>query len=66
MENSQKIKSIITDYKNKSNSDLKFALTNLSEDFEETKKLLIKLSSHLDSTEKIYNDIFKELKKRGE
>jgi len=65
MENQQKIQGIISDYKNKSNSDLKYALTELSQDFEDTKSLLIKLSTHLDSTEKIYNDILKEYKNRG-
>ena len=59
------IESIISNYKNKSNSELKFALSELSQDFEDTKKLLIKLSNHLDSTEKIYNDILSEYKKRG-
>lgn len=65
MDNKEKLKNIITDFKNKSNSELKFALTELSGDFEETKGLLVKLTHHLDSTEKIYNDILKEYKKRG-
>ncbi len=63
MEN--KLQDIISNYKNKGNSDLKFALSELSQDFEETKSLLIKLTNHLDSTEKIYNDILTEYKKRG-
>ena len=37
MDNKEKLKNIITDFKNKSNSELKFALTELSGDFEETK-----------------------------
>ena len=58
------IESIISNYKNKSNSELKFALSELSQDFEETKKLLIKLSNHLDSTEKAYNTLLDEYKNR--
>lgn len=60
-----KLKNIISDYKNRGNNDLKFALTELSKDFEETKTLMVKLSHHLDGTEKIYNDILKEYKNRG-
>lgn len=64
MENN-KLQDIISNYKNKGNSDLKFVLSELSQDFEETKSLLIKLTNHLDSTEKIYNEILTEYKKRG-
>lgn len=60
-----KLKNIISDYKNRGNNELKFALSELSKDFEETKTLMVKLSHHLDGTEKIYNDILKEYKKRG-
>lgn len=63
--NNKDLKDIISDYKNMGNSELKYALTELSQDFEETKSMLIKLSTHLDYTEKIYNDILKEYKKRG-
>lgn len=63
--NNKELKDIILDYKNMGNSELKYALSELSQDFEQTKSMLIKLSTHLDSTEKIYNDILKEYKKRG-
>jgi hypothetical protein len=59
------LKNIISDYKNRTNNELKIALSELSKDFEETKGLMIKLSHHLDGTEKIYNDILKEYKNRG-
>ena len=49
----------------KNNGELKFALEELSQDFEDTKGMLVKLSYHLDSVEKIYNDILEEYKKRG-
>lgn len=64
MEQVEKIQSIVSDYKNKSNADLKYAMDYLSNDFEDTKSLLIRLSHHLDNTEKIYNEIYKEYKKR--
>ena len=60
-----KLKNIIYDYKNRSNNDLKLALSELSKDFEDTKTLIVKLTHHLDGTEKIYNDILKEYKTRG-
>lgn len=59
------LKNIISDYKNRTNNELKITLSELSKDFEETKGLMIKLSHHLDGTEKIYNDILKEYKNRG-
>lgn len=64
MENTEKIQNIISDYKNKSNADLKYVMDYLSNDFEDTKSLLIRLSHHLDTTEKIYNEVYKEYKKR--
>jgi len=61
----EKVKDIISNFKSKSNNDLKEVLTILSEDFEETKTMLVKLTHHLDSTENLYNNILKEYKKRG-
>ena len=61
----EKIKDIITNFKSKSNGDLKEVLTVLSKDFEDTKTMLVKLTHHLDSTESLYNNILKEYKKRG-
>lgn len=61
----ERLKTIISDFKNKNNGELKFALEELSQDFEDTKGMLVKLSYHLDSVEKIYNDILEEYKKRG-
>jgi sulfite reductase alpha subunit-like flavoprotein len=64
MDNTEKIQNIISDYKNKSNTDLKYVMDYLSNDFEDTKSLLIRLTHHLDNTEKIYNEIHNEYKKR--
>jgi len=60
----ERLKTIVSDYKSKNNGELKFALEELSQDFEETKGMLIKLSLHLDSVEKIYTDILNEYKSR--
>jgi|TARA_R110000868_G_scaffold24142_2_gene95780 hypothetical protein len=61
----ERLKTIITDYKTKSNGELKFALEELSEDYETTKNMIVKLTYHLDSVEKIYTDILTEYKDRG-
>lgn len=63
MEN--KIMEIIKDYKSLPNKDLEYGLKQISEDFEETKSLLVKLTHHLDSLEKSYNDILEEYKSRN-
>ena len=39
-------------------------MDHLQNDFEETKKLIIKLTRHLDGTESVYNKLLKEYKKR--
>lgn len=59
-----KLKKVITDYKSLPNKDLEFGLEKISEDFESTKELLIKLSLHLDSLEENYNKILREYKSR--
>jgi len=56
---------IIKDYKSLPNKDLEFGLKQISEDFEETKTLLVKLTHHLDSLEKSYNEILEEYKSRN-
>ena len=58
------IKEILKNYKNKSNKDLSDVMDTLKEDFEKTKDLIVKLTYHLDSTEKEYNKIYEEYKKR--
>ena len=63
MEN--KIMEIIKDYKSLPNKDLEFGLKQISEDFEETKTLLVKLTHHLNSLEKSYNEILEEYKSRN-
>jgi hypothetical protein len=59
-----KIKDVLVNYQNKSNKDLTSAMDFLQEDFETTKSLIIKLTHHLDSTEKAYNKLLDEYSKR--
>jgi len=55
---------IVKDYKNKSNKDLVLVMEKINSEFEETKKIVINLSKHLDRLEKTYNDILIEYKHR--
>ena len=59
-----KIIEIDTDVKNKSNKDLTKASEELISEFEKTKKLIIDLTRHLESVEKLYNDVNSEIQKR--
>jgi uncharacterized membrane protein YgaE (UPF0421/DUF939 family) len=59
-----KIIEIATDVKNKSNKDLTKVSEELINEFEKTKKLIIDLTRHLDSVEKLYNDVNSEIQKR--
>jgi|TARA_R110000803_G_scaffold103939_2_gene172029 hypothetical protein len=59
-----KITKILLDYKTSPNKDLLETMDFLQNDFEETKKNIIKLTHHLDSSEIIYNKILNEYKKR--
>lgn len=60
----EKVLDIIKNYKNKSNTDLKSAMDYIYNDFEETKKLLLKLVKHLDTSENTYNKLLEEFNKR--
>jgi len=55
---------IVKDYKNRSNKDLVLVMEKINSEFEETKKIVINLSKHLDRLEKTYNDILSEYKNR--
>lgn len=60
----EKIKDIIENFRNKPNKDLVMVMDFLMDDFDKTKELIMKLTLHLDNTEKEYNKIYKEYKKR--
>ena len=55
---------IATDVKNKSNKDLTTTSEELYNEFEKTKTLIIDLTRHLESIEKLYNDVNSEIQKR--
>ena len=55
---------ILKDYKNKSNKNLTDVMDFLQDDFAKTKDLILKLTYHLDETEKSYNKVYEEFKKR--
>lgn len=55
---------IVADMKNRGNNDLVKAMDFLTEDFDETKQMIIELSVHLDNIEAVYDKVFKEYKFR--
>lgn len=61
----KKAQEIISDYKNKSNKDITFALDYLNNDFEFTKQTILKLTEHLDEVELLYNKLLDEYKLRS-
>jgi hypothetical protein len=63
-EKSEKILQIIKEHKTSSNKDLTLAMDYLQEDFEFTKKLVLKGTEQLDRLELTYNTILKEYQKR--
>jgi len=63
-EKSEKILQIIKEHKTSSNKDLALAMDYLQEDFEFTKKLVLKGTEQLDKLEMTYNTILKEYQTR--
>jgi hypothetical protein len=55
---------IVSDFKNKGNNELIKAMDFLTEDFDETKQMIVELSLHLDNIETLYEKILKEYKFR--
>ena len=64
-EKSEKVLQIIKEHKTSSNKDLILAMDYIQEDFEFTKKLLLKGTEQLDRLELTYNTILKEYESRG-
>jgi hypothetical protein len=65
MNDLNKYKSIIQDYKNSSNKDLTQVMDYLNEEFNTTKKNIIESTYYLDNLEKTYNSILKEYQNRN-
>ena len=63
-ETSEKVLQIIKEYKTSSNKDLILAMDYIMEDFEFTKKLVLKGTEQLDKLELTYNTVLKEYQKR--
>jgi len=63
-EKSEKVLQIIKEHKSSYNKDLILAMDYLQEDFECTKKLVLKGTEQLDRLELTYNTILKEYQKR--
>jgi hypothetical protein len=56
----EEMNEIVSDMKNRGNSDLTKVMDFLSEDFEETKNLIIELTVHIDNIETLYDKVLKE------
>lgn len=56
----EEMNEIVSDMKNRGNSDLTKVMDFLSDDFEETKNLIIELTVHLDNIETLYDKVLKE------
>lgn len=56
--------SIINDIENKSNKDLLDVEVVLFQEFENTKKIALDLTKHMDAIEEIYIKVNKEIEKR--
>ena len=61
----EKLKEIIQDYKNKPNKDLTLVMDYINEEFNKTKQNIIDSTHYLDNLEKTYNKLLKEYQKRN-
>lgn len=60
----EKLIEITNDVENKSNKDLVNTLTDLTNEFEKTKELIVSLTRHLDVVSEMYDKVNTELNKR--
>lgn len=60
----EKLIEITNDVENKSNKDLLNTLTDLTNEFEKTKELIVSLTRHLDVVSEMYDKVNTELNKR--
>jgi hypothetical protein len=61
----EKFQEIISDIENCSNKELTQAMDFLNYDFNETKNMIIELSTHLDNVELMYNNVLREYQQRN-
>ena len=64
MKGRETVNSVIKNLNESTNKEILYSLEYLSEDFDQTKNTIVKLTYHLDSTEQLYNKILKEYEKR--
>lgn len=64
MEGRELINNVIKNIQESTNKELEYSLEFLNADFEQTKNSIIKLTTHLDNIETLYNKILKEYQKR--
>lgn len=64
MEGRDLVNNVIKNIEECTNKELEYSLEFLNSDFEQTKNSIIKLTTHLDNVEKLYNKILKEYQKR--
>jgi hypothetical protein len=62
--NVDELKKIVDEYETRPNKDLIKVLDHINEEFEVTKKNLIKMTYYLDNLELTYNKLLKEYQKR--
>jgi hypothetical protein len=60
----EKFQEIIADLRNCSNKELTQAMDFLNFDFNETKTMILELTSHLDNIESLYNNVLTEYEQR--
>jgi vacuolar-type H+-ATPase subunit E/Vma4 len=60
----EKLIEIANDAENKSNKDLVNTLSDLTDEFEKTKDLIVSLTRHLDVVSELYDKVNTELNKR--
>lgn len=61
----EKFQEIIADIENCSNKELTQAMDFLNYDFNETKNIIIELTTHLDNVETLYNNVLREYQQRN-
>jgi DNA-dependent RNA polymerase auxiliary subunit epsilon len=61
----EKVIDIVADIKSKPNKELTQVMDFLAQDFEETKKLIVELTYHIDNIENLYNKVLKEYQTRN-
>jgi hypothetical protein len=64
MKGRETVNSVIKNLNESTHQEILYSLEYLSEDFDQTKNTIVKLTYHLDSTEQLYNKILKEYEKR--